>query len=469
MMLRYIIKKEILEIITSPKFIFTFILCAILILLSVYTGVINYRAELKEYATSVSLSEKDISALPNIQALSGHTIRISKPPSVLGTIVNGIEESVGRVAPISRTTDPSLIDSKYDSNPVSAVFGTLDLMFIVKIVLSLFAVLFTYDVIVGEKERGTLKLALANSVPRDQFILGKAIGGYICLLIPLLIPMILGIVAMMIVPNVAFTSDDWLRLLMIFIMFLLYLSVFFGLGLFVSARTSRSSTSFLILLFIWVIFVMVIPKIAVIAAAQIEPIPSIHEITSQKAAFLLQAESELQNSNRKWGQEHTSEYDKDPKVYQEIFMRHLAEVTRDFQLKVDSTNAAIDLKYNMERKSQQSLAENLSRISPASALSFGTMSLARTGVEEYDRFLKSVRAYKGVYMNWLLSKVSQSLNAKPGGTIESSLKDMPQHRMEPEQFGESIIRTIPDYALMIVMILVFFTGAYFSFRRYDVR
>ena len=89
-MLRYIIKKEILEIITSLKFVFTFILCAILILLSVYTGVINYSGDLKEYTTSLALAEKDISALANIQALSGHTIRISKPPSVLGTIVNGI-------------------------------------------------------------------------------------------------------------------------------------------------------------------------------------------------------------------------------------------------------------------------------------------------------------------------------------------------------------------------------------------
>ena len=32
----------ILETITSAKFVFTFLLCAILILLSVYTGIITY-------------------------------------------------------------------------------------------------------------------------------------------------------------------------------------------------------------------------------------------------------------------------------------------------------------------------------------------------------------------------------------------------------------------------------------------
>ena len=44
-MLRDIIKKEILDNITSPKFVFTFLLCTVLILLSVYTGVANYGAE----------------------------------------------------------------------------------------------------------------------------------------------------------------------------------------------------------------------------------------------------------------------------------------------------------------------------------------------------------------------------------------------------------------------------------------
>lgn len=186
-MLRDIIKKEILDNITSPKFVFTFLLCTILILLSVYTGVTNYRAEKKEYTAALALNKKNMESQPNYQSLAGIGIKVSKPPQVLGTVVTGIEEAVGRVAPVNIAADPNLIDSKYSSNPVFAVFGALDLMFIVKIVLSLFAILFTYDAIVGEKEKGTLKLALSNDVPRDRLILGKAIGGYISLLLPLLI------------------------------------------------------------------------------------------------------------------------------------------------------------------------------------------------------------------------------------------------------------------------------------------
>ncbi|GAJ01401.1 unnamed protein product, partial [marine sediment metagenome] len=270
------------DTIMSPRFVFTFLLCTILILLSVYTGINNYQAELKEHSAAVALNRKNLESQQSYGMLAGMGTKINRKPQVLSTVVNGIWEAVGRVATVNIAFDPSLIESKYSSNPIFAVFGSLDLTFIVKIVLSLFAILFTYDAIVGEKERGTLKLALSNRVPRDRLILGKAIGGFVSLLIPLVIPLVLGLLLLMIYPNISLSGDDWLRIGMTCVMFLLYLSVFFTLGLFISARTTRSSTSFLLLLFIWVTFVTIIPKAAVMMAGQIKPIPSVHEITAQK-------------------------------------------------------------------------------------------------------------------------------------------------------------------------------------------
>jgi ABC-type transport system involved in multi-copper enzyme maturation permease subunit len=468
-MLRDIIKKEILDNITSPKFVFTFLLCAVLILLSVYTGVANYTAEKKEFTAAVALNKKNMESQPNYSSLAGIGIKVNKPPQVLGTVVNGIEEAVGRVAPVNIAADPNLIDSKYGSNPVFAVFGPLDLMFIVKIVLSLFAILFTYDTIVGEKEKGTLKLALSNDVPRDRLILGKAIGGYISLLIPLLIPLVLSLIILLVAPNLALSGGDWARLFLIFLMFFLYLSVFFSLGLFISARTSRSSTSFLVLLFIWVVFVMVIPKVAVIMAGQIRPIPSVHEITAKKDAFLQQVQVEGQKGFREWAQKNQPAKGEDPKIYQDKFKQFIQDYQQELTSKIDENNAALERDYQLRKNSQQSLAVNLSRISPASALTFGSMTLARTGIDEYDRFLASVRAFKPIYTKWLNSKLGQSINFQTGEQTKIKIEDMPQHSIAPESLGKSLARTLPDYVLMVVMIIIFFVGAYISFLRYDVR
>jgi ABC-type transport system involved in multi-copper enzyme maturation permease subunit len=490
-MLRDIIKKEILDNITSPKFVFTFLLCTVLILLSVYTGVANYGAEKKEYTAAVALNKKNLESQPNYNSLAGIGVKINKPPQVLGTIVTGIEEDVGRVATVNIAQDPNLVESKYGSNPVFAVFGALDLMFIVKIVLSLFAILFTYDAIVGEKEKGTLKLALSNDVPRDRLILGKAIGGYISLLMPLLIPLVLSLIILLVAPNLALSGGDWIRLLLIFLMFFLYLSVFFSLGLFVSARTSRSSTSFLVLLFLWVVIVMVIPKVAVITAGQIEPIPSVHEITAQKDAFLQQMQVEGQKTAREQVNkiiaeanagaadeskavtpEDRARIQREREARQKDVQQKIQQYIQDYQqqltTRIDENNAAIERDYQLKKQAQQNLAVNLSRISPASALTFGSMTLARTGVDEYQRFLAAVRAYKPIYTKWVNSKLGES-GILTGEVSKIKIDDMPQFSIAPESLGKSFARTLPDFALMAVMIIVFFVGAYVSFLRYDVR
>lgn len=468
-MLKDIIRKEILETITSAKFVFTFLLCAILILLSVFTGVSTYRADQREYSAAVALNKKNLESQPSYQALAGLGTKINKPPRALGAIASGVDEAVGRVASVNIAYDPNLVDSKYESNPVFSVFGALDLTFIVKIVLSLFAILFTYDAIVGEKERGTLKLTLSNRVPRDRLILGKVIGGFISLLIPLIIPLVLSLLLLLVFPDVSLSGDDWLRLLLMFIMFLLYLSVFFTLGLLVSARTNKSSTSFLVLLFIWVTFVTVIPKLAVMTAAQLNPIPSVHEITAKKDAFLQQIQGGAQKRVLDWMKENQPKEGEDQKAFQDKFKKFLEEFQQESTAKIDENNAALERDYQAKKRSQQGLAINLSRVSPASALTFSTMSLARTGIDEHERFLASVRTYKPIFTKWANSRMMQNINFQTGEQAKVVLDDMPQHQFTAEGLGQSLARTLPDFGLMIFLIIVFFAGAYVSFLKYDVR
>jgi ABC-type transport system involved in multi-copper enzyme maturation permease subunit len=469
-MLKDIIRKEIVETITSPKFVFTFLLCAVLILLSVYTGIANYAAEQKEYNAAVALNKKNLESQPNYQSLASLGTKINRPPRVLSAISSGVDEAVGRVASVNIAYDPNLVESKYESNPVFSIFGALDLTFIVKIVLSLFAILFTYDAIVGEKERGTLKLTLSNKVPRDRLILGKVIGGYISLLIPLIIPLILSLLMIMVFPNIHLTGGDWGRLLLMFLLFFLYLSVFFTLGLFVSARTSKSSTSFLILLFIWVVFVTIIPKVAVMTAAQLKPIPSVHEITSKKDAFLQQVQGGAQKKVMEWIKENQPKPGEDQKAFQDKFKKYLEDFQQEATSQIDANNAALERDYQVKKRAQENLAINLSRISPASALTFSTMSLARTGLDEHQQFLDSIRAYKPIFTKWANARMMSNLDFSGQGlTAKVVLDDMPLHSFTSESLSKSLARTIPDIVLMLVLIIVFFAGAYVSFLKYDVR
>jgi len=389
----------------------------------------------------------------------------------LRTIVYGIEADAGRGLKVAAGSDPQPIDSKYQSNPVLGVFGNLDLGFIVRIVLSLLAILFTYDSITGEKEKGTLRLVLSNRLPKDKLIVGKAIGGFLCLLVALFIPFILSLVILMAYPNISLAGDDWARIALIFLLFLLYISVFFMLGFFISARTHRSATSFLVLLFIWVTFVTIIPKVSVMVAAQLRPIPSANEIALKKDQFLQGLYKETMIKLDAWIKANPRPEKREDRVsWADKITKYSIDLAQERQQKYEEYTATVDRDYQLKKRSQDQLAADLSRISPTGSLTFASMSLARTGLDEYRNFLNSVRLYWPIWYKWTFSKTQGGPPPAIGSPpLKLDLSDMPQFRYLPERINSSIRPALIDFGIMGIMIILFFAGAYWSFVRYDVR
>ena len=92
--------------------------------------------------------------------------RVFRSPDPLQIFAGGVHNDVGRLSMVSTMGEAKLRQSIYSDDPILAVFRFLDLTFIIQVVLSLFAILLTYDSISGEREQGTLQLTFANAVPR---------------------------------------------------------------------------------------------------------------------------------------------------------------------------------------------------------------------------------------------------------------------------------------------------------------
>ena len=475
-MLSHIIRREIQGNITSPKFVFTFILCTVLILVSVYTGATNYRADLKEHGLSVALSRKALEMQPSWLAIQNMKSIVPKPPTVLSAVAVGIQDAVGRNITLDYTRNPKPIDSKYDSNPVFAIFGPLDLTLIVKIVLSLFAILFAFDAIAGEKEKGTLKLTLSNPVPRDRLILGKAIGGFVSLILPLAIPFLMGLILLNIFPDVLLTAGDWIRLGIILLCFLLYLSVFFNLGLFISSRTHRSSSSLFVLLFIWVVFIFIIPKAAAMVSRQFVSVPSAHALDSERRAFSEAVQTKANYVREIWFKENP--YPRGGPAFAvaewwgklEAFSKQQSE---NYYGITGDRFAELDSGYQARRRSQQELALNLSRFSPASAMVLSVLNLAKTGTGEHERFLDSVKTYQTAFGKWVGQKAIEEMQGqrkeRKRGPDPPRLDGMPLHTFDSQSLGGTFSGILLDVCIMVLMNIVLFVGAYVSFLKYDVR
>ena len=81
------------------------------------------------------------------------------------------------------------------------------------ILMSFFAILFTFDAIAEERARGTLSLMMSNTVSRGQVLLGKYLGAFVTLMVPLIISILMNLLIILLSLNIPFGSSEWLRIL----------------------------------------------------------------------------------------------------------------------------------------------------------------------------------------------------------------------------------------------------------------
>jgi len=461
-MLRIIIRKEIQDSLASLRFVLTLILCTVTILFTVWAGAESYRRDMKNYAANESLNRKSLDGQTSYNLLIRTGVKINKEPEALESLVSGVKDIAGNTAWVADQHQTVLEGSKSGTNPFFAVFGGFDLTFVVSVIFSLLAFLYSYNTVSGEKEKGTLRLLLANQISRPTLILGKYIGRLISLLIPVLIPMLLGLIVLANYPDVSLNSEHWLRIFLLVVLYLLYVMCFFTLGVLSSSLVSSSSISLLISLLTWICFIALIPRASVNLAGLISPVASQSEITFQKEAIYRQIHAEIYRKDKVDVQ--VQEFrDTHPgnRNYGEV-MEKLAGEERE---KKEAQFGLIDADYEAKKLHQQHLAADLARCSPASALMFGSMTLALTGPAEYDKFLQSAREYRTVFLSWITAKSMKFLTEHEA----FDLSDMPRYTSIRTSLAESVSSAIPDYLVLILLNILFFAGAYVSFLRYDVR
>jgi ABC-2 type transport system permease protein len=138
------------------------------------------------------------------------------------------------------------------------IFGDLTQYFV--LIAMVLSVAIGFDLISREKEEGSLKSLLSHPLYRDAIINGKALGA-IAVLAVSLAAMFLLTSSIMLFYGVVPGGDDILRIVVYFLMAMLYCSVFFALALMTSTIAKSSAMSVLYVLGI-VIAMVIIPMLS---------------------------------------------------------------------------------------------------------------------------------------------------------------------------------------------------------------
>jgi ABC-2 type transport system permease protein len=464
-MLRDVIEKELKDCVYGYRSLLVFILSSALFGIAITTGAREYQAALQEYRLAQAAHRRQAAEQTNLYALANFGFDLVRPPAVLGILVSGVEPHAPRVYNLTLFTFPQPHGSAASESPTSAVFGVLDLSFIVQVVLGLAALLFTFSAICGEKESGTLKLQLANALPKDVLLSGKLLGNLIGLLVPVALAFLLGCLLLVSFEGVSLRGEDLLRISLLGIDFLLFLTVLFALGVFVSTLTARTTTAFALCLVAWVLLVAIIPKLAVLAAKRISPMESLQEFELKRVEVHRQGSVEAQQEYDRYIQEHNRGMPP---------LTLYFDVTGRIREKQDRALQKLEDDYRQQKQRQERWALTLSRLSPAGSASYAAMNLARTGLERDLRFQAALLDYRSEFTRYHDRKSRELVALTQNGQISSSmvkqdLSDLPSFEFREEPLSAALDKALPDMGLLALWSLALFVTAYFTFLRYDVR
>lgn len=475
-MLNTIIKKELLNNIFSFRFFATFILLIVIVSVTVFVLTDDYVRRLDEYSLRQRETENYLSQYAHFNRVGG-IIEPSQPPIPFFSWIRGLSSDVNI--------------EEFNNDPLPVMFPLIDLVFIVTILLSLIALLFSYDSICGEKEDGTLKLMLSNNVAKGKILLGKIIGGTLTLLIPFLVSLAVGMIIILLNPKVGWGGADWAAFGLILIGSLVYFALFYCLGLFISSLHHSSSSSIMTSLFIWVLLILVIPNLSPYVASFLAKSPSrikvnreVYMITNverdelgrkflrEKLPELLKKYPFLSENLSQAERERRMAANPDyKKAYQEY--TQVVEEAWDEANRIQGAKAA-EIQEELSRKEefQTRLSSYISMISPLSNFTYLATDLSSTGIRSLSYFSRIASQWGSAWDSYRIQKLASLREKNPSvdwWNTAVDISDRPRFQYQQEALLDRFKGTIRFFAVLIIFILIFFTAAFFSFVRYDVR
>ena len=494
-MLSTIVRREITANILSFRFLMGLLIYFALIVTNLFVLTRGYEDRLQSYQTALRENEDKIGQVTRYSEFGlTHMLKCDRSPKLLSIFNEGVDKRKGNTVTVAHGYVPAVAEQHGSDNPYLNIFSSIDFTVICQVVMSLLGLLFAYDAISREKEAGTLRLALSCAVPRPTLLLGKYIAGMVSISLPLAASFVAGLLVIQFSPYVSFSGSDWIRILLIFLVSMLYVSLFFLIGLFLSARTHRSSITLMFSMCVWVFFVLIVPNLTVLLVEHASPIRSEKSYKEQASEQWKQYGAEVKDYLEKRGVEKpldrtnlggvgvssgVNDYDSGETVSASGFQNEegmsIAQECYGFKENLRTEYAdkiwQIRKTYLDENPNRQSLlALNISRVSPTAVYYNAAAILAETDLGSFWRFMEQTRQYRREWVDYLRDE--KIFSSRRWFTSEFDdpfdLSRIPRFKEQSEGVGSSLQRAVPDIMILTVLNILFFMGAFISFLRYDV-
>ena len=508
-MLITLIRRELLDNLMTFRFAAAVFITLLLVVANTVVLLKDYEQRLTAYNTAVKESHQKLRAEKTYSYYFGKLV-VHRPPNPLSIFNLGLDKQVGNEIDVYHAFVPTIWDAKKHGadNPFLSLFTSIDIALVFQGILSLLALVFAYDALAGERERGTLRLVLTHPIRRGYILFAKYISAMLCLLVPLLISLLLSIILLTTSTVISLNTNDFLRIGGIVLTSLLYVSLFYLIGLCISAMTRRTSTALMLCMFTWGFLVLVYPNL-ILTAVDIVPQPSeqisahnqikqIWEELDRENKQLLRNDAvlgPLSRGGEDWGFHlEGGEYSFDEggdkpsillyfyqtgfyagkiKAESEPHVPHVQNYYRSYHREVINTvnrawlvrKPALDAIYIQPAN----LGRMLLKFSPVGLYDTATEAWAGTDLEGIQDFFSAVRRYRRAVLDYFDDeKIFESRQwfAADKGTADWDA--LPQFSFQRSDISINAKRALPDLFLLLMINLIFFTIIFLIFIKSEV-
>lgn len=470
--------KELRDSLLTLRFLAGTALAVLLVAVSVWALADDYGRRLTGHSRTLALNEAHMAEYGHLNR-TGSAQVVGVAPRPMTAWVRGLSQGAHL--------------EQFDNDPLPILFPLVDVVAIVTVVFSLLALVFTFDLVSGERRAGTLRLLSSFGLSRPALIGGKLLGAAGTIAVPYLGSWVVAALVTALVSPTPWSGTEWGAALAIGAGGLLYVLDFAALGLAVSTLTYRPRSSAFAVLAAWVALVLVVPNLAPFVAAEVRPLPSLTTLQRQVSRMLDTERDALQDRLRAEAFARLSAQDPAVARYLRLAPAERADATATDPVLARAAKTVSDagaeanregnriqkekadaLRADFDRRAdaQVHLAQGLSLASPAPAFTYLATDLAETGLRYRARLEAQEEELSVGFDRWSHETADRLREQNPGTDVwntPADLSDMPRFTYRSEPLSGRLTAALPWMTALAVYGLLFIAVAVTGFLRYDVR
>jgi ABC-2 type transport system permease protein len=398
-MVQVIAKREIKNILRDKIFLLVATVLFGLLLTALFTSLVSVKKLNKERSEAQQMSREGwLTQPPKNPHSAAHygnfAFRIKSPLSLFD---NGLDTYTGTYLFLEPHKQNGDKFSQAEESTSLLRFGELTPAMVLQSLLPLLVLFVCFGSISKEKENNTIKMLLTQGTSMRQVIIGKVIGNLIVFAALLASFFIFSIAALSLLKEHAL---DWGRLSLLFVTYLLYTGIWVSISVVVSAWSNTSRSSLLKLLAVWMLAIIIVPKVSA-------NIGNIKYKTPSQFQF-----AQLINKDINEGIDGHNPYDerRDALLAATLKQYKVAKeedlpVNFDAIAMIESEKYTTDVfrkrKTEIENifKKQNQISELASFINPTQAMQYSSMALCGTDYNHYTDFQNQAEEYRLYFVN----------------------------------------------------------------------